>query len=132
MAIEDGSVLLDPTTSFSAGTEKAFTSLGQNGNIHEVTFAGTNFITQMRAIFKTKGPKISASAPNGYTQQRNEVLIKQPFALDNGNSTICTVSIVMSTDVEMTSTEKETLMEYAAQFLTEADFQDFWKQQSLS
>lgn len=132
MSIEAGSILLDPTTSFTGGTAKAFTSLGQNGQIHEVVFDGTDYLTQSRASFKTKSPKISASAPNGYTQKRNEVIFKTPLALDNGNSTVNTVSIVLSADVETTEAEIETMLEYAAQLLADTDFSDFWKQQSLT
>jgi len=78
-----------------------------------------------------KDPKVSASAPNGYTQARATATFKSPLELDNGNITVNTVQISMACDVETTDAEKDELLIIAAQMLTDADFTSFFKALSV-
>lgn len=131
MTISSASVDKDGVVSSAGGTAKALTSLGDTANSHNAFFEGPDFLTRNVAEFSTKTPKVSSSAPNGYTQQRSNLKLKFPLALDNGNVTINTVDIGVSCDIETTDAEKDTILSYAAQFLSDTDFSAFWKNQSV-
>lgn len=131
MTISAGSILKDPTISPSGGTAQSFSSLGGTLERKNVYFDGTQFGSRVEAEFTVKPPRVSASAPNGYTQARETVLIKSPLALDNGNTTINTISITMAADIELTDAENLTMRKYAAQILTDTEFSEFWNGQSV-
>lgn len=133
MSIEAGSLDIDPTNwTPSGGTTKSFTSMGQNGLVHEAVFNGSDWLTQDRAIFKVKYPKIQTTAPNGYTQGRAEVTVRRPMVLDNGNSTFNSVWCGQSTDVETTAAEKLSMRLLAAQLLTQSAFTDYFDSLGLN
>jgi flagellar hook-associated protein FlgK len=106
--------------------------LGIKNQIHTAVFNGTDWLTQDRAIFKVKDPKVNTTAPNGYTQGRAEALIRRPMVLDNGNSTFNSVWAGLSCDVETTAAEKLSLRLLAAQLLTQSAFADFYDDLGLS
>ncbi len=132
MSISTASVLKDGTLSATGGTASALTTLGESLSEHKAYVDGPDFLTRSDISFTVKAPKVSSGAPNGYTQHRSICLIKTPLVLDNGNTTVNTVKIEFSTDVETTDAEKETLRVYAAQLLFDSDFDDFWKHGSLA
>jgi len=131
MTIQAASVLVDGTIAVTGGTATALTSMGNTLNEHSTYYGGTDYLSRNTVSFKVKAPKVSASAPNGYTQARNEVLVKSPLVLDNGNLTNNTVRIIFSCDVETTDAEKVTLLETAAQMISDSDFANYWAAQSL-
>lgn len=133
MAISSASVLKDGTVSTTGGTATSLASLGNTLGQHNCYFDdGSEFLAQSNIDFTVKAPKVSATAPNGYTQARNTVLIKVPLALDNGSVTVNTVRIDFASDIEMTDAERLTMRVYAAQILSDSDFTEFWDNQSLS
>lgn len=132
MSISTASILKDGTVATTGGTAQAFTSLGDTLNQHNAYFDGSDFLTRSECNFTVKAPKISASAPNGYTQARSTVIMKVPLALDNGSNTVNTIKIEFSSDVETTDAEKQTMIVYAAQLLHDTDFSAFWKSGSTA
>lgn len=92
----------------------------------------TNYLTKRIYEFSSVEAKPSASAPNGYTQQRAKATLKFPFILDNGNRTINTVRIEFSCDIELTVAEKYEILLQASQVLGDTDFQGFWTALSMS
>jgi hypothetical protein len=121
------------TVAASGGDDQVLESLGISGGKNLVRFVGDdNIITRRTLEFSTTTPKISPSAPNGYTQQRASVFMRFPLSLDNGNTTVNTVSITLAVDPETTSSEIEEYCETAAQVLAQSDFAEFWAQLSLA
>lgn len=131
MSITAASILKDGTIGVTGGTATPFTTLGQGLDRHEVFFDGSDIRTRSSATFQVKAPKVSASAPNGYTQARCTATIRVPLALDNGNVTVNTLQISFASDVETTDAEKDTLLGIAAQVLSDSDFASFWKSQAI-
>lgn len=79
-----------------------------------------------------KEPRVNSGAPNGYTQARNILLVKDPFLLDNGETTINSIRVEQSCDAELTAAEKLELRVKAALMLIDSDLQEFWDEQSLA
>lgn len=94
--------------------------------------ADTNYLTKRVFEFSTKDAKPSASAPNGYTQQRATAVLKFPFVLDNLKRTVNTIRIEFSCDIELTVAEKYELLLEASQVLGDTDFQGFWTNLALN
>lgn len=131
--LANASIDVDATLTPSGGTATSLASLGNTLLEHDLFLDdGSEFIAQSGISCSIKTPKVSASAPNGYTQKRCTLLFKVPLALDNGNYTVNTVSINLAVDVETTSAEITSMLVSAAQFLTDSDFSDFWTKQSLA
>lgn len=132
MSISSASVLKDGTVATTGGTATALLSKGTSLTQHNCLLDdGATFALQSEVQFSIKEPKVSATAPNGYTQVRNVVFVKVPVVLDNGNSTVNTANITMAFDPEMTAAEKLSVRVYLAQLLTDSDFTDFWDKQGL-
>jgi len=133
MSIQSSSVLVDGTIAASAGTATSLLTRGRNlDTVETILDDGSEFLNTSFIGFSTKSPKVSVNAPNGYTQVRNTVKVSVPLVLDNGNNTVNTVSVVLAVDVETTDTEVQSLLVTTAQLLTDSDFSDFWKKQSLA
>lgn len=137
MSLKNATIQLDPA-SITYGTGSAvctLKTLGDTMSQHSLwlSVAGEDLPLQQRSeiVSVIKAPKVSESAPNGYTQARNSMLIKAPLVLDNGGVTVNTVKVEFSFDVETTSAEKKTLREYVCQLLSESSFEEFWNSQSI-
>lgn len=133
MSLNNASIKIDGTIAASAGTDTAL--LTQGGNLDQVSTIlddGTEFLASTSINFSKKPAKLSSAAPNGYTQLRNIVKVQSPLVLDNGGNTVNTVTINLGVDVETTDAEVQSLLVLAAQLLTDTDFSDFWKKQSLT
>lgn len=132
MTIRSSSILVDGTVAITAGTATAAISKGNNLDTHTIVLDDSSeFINQTTVAFSNKDPKASAAAPNGYTQQRSTVKINKPLALDNGERTVNTVTIVVACDPETTAAEKLSLRVLATDFLNDSDFTSFWDSGSL-
>lgn len=131
MAIRLASILLDATVSFTAGTAKSLTYLGNSLQEVKTFWNGTDLRTRYEIFFSVKTPSVKADAPNGYTQARCVSYMKFPKTLINGKVTSNTLQITFSTDVETTDAEKQTYLNAAGQILLDTDFSSFWKAQSL-
>jgi hypothetical protein len=96
------------------------------------TFIGdTDFTTRRIVEMSVKDPQVQASAPGGYTQSRESVILKKPIVLANGNRTVCTLSISMATDPELTLAQKQEMRYIGAQLLTDTELSEFWESHQL-
>jgi len=133
MALSNSAVLKDGTVATTGGTSVSLLTKGTSLSQHNLMIDdGAEFQLQATTDFSVKAPKVSASAPNGYTQARTSVFLRQPLLLDNGEYTTCTGSISISVDPEMTDAEKLTMRVYLAQLLVDSDFTDFWDNQAIA
>lgn len=127
MTIASSAVLVDGTVAITAGTSTVFETKGIVGNTHNVFLDdGSDLIDLETAKFTVQDHKPQASAPGGYTQARRKIRVNFPRTLANGNRTVDTFDIVMSTDPETTDAERLTMRVLACSFLHESDFLKFW------
>lgn len=133
MSLSNASVSSGATIAPTGGTALAFTSRGIVGNTNTIYVdADTDSRTRRSIVCTTKDAKVSAGAPNGYTQQRTSFVFKSPLTLDNGLVTVNKVSIEFAYDVETSDAELEELRIIAAQICSDADFEDAVKRLSLA
>ncbi len=128
-SILSGATMVAPT----GGTALTFGSTGIE-NSKNVLYCNEddNALDRRTIEVSVKRPKVSVSAPNGYTQQRTTFVVKSPLTLDNGNITVNTVRIEFSTDVETTDAEIDELRLLANQICSDADFVEAIRNRSLS
>lgn len=131
MSIANSSILKDGIVAATGGTAVTLYSLGDTLSNHDVYFDGNDFRTRSSASFAVKAPKVKVDAPNGYTQARSSVVISIPLTLANGLVTTQKIEISLSTDVESVDADKNTLLSYAAQVLTDPDYANFWYAQAI-
>lgn len=132
MGIQSSTVKIGGTVSTTSGTDTNMLTKG--GTLNELVTVlddSSEFIDQIRFRFNVVDPKVSASAPNGYTQQRSIVKVVFPLGLDNGKRTTNTLEIKLSCDPETQASEKDSYMVLGAQLLSLPDFQAFFQEQSL-
>lgn len=121
------------TVAASGGTDVTLVSLGIQGNKNSLIFStDTNLSTRRLAEFSVKQPAVSASAPGGYTQARNTVLVKFPKTLANGAITVNTGKFELAYDPQTTQAEVESYCEQMAQMAGTAAFMSFQKDQNLN
>jgi hypothetical protein len=92
----------------------------------------TDLRTRRSLHITVKRPKVSASAPNGFTQPRVLLYYKQPFVLDNGATTTFTWKGEVSYDAEALYTEVDDLCEMGAQFMFNTNMNAVFTQLSLA
>lgn len=133
MPLSTAAINSGATGSFTGGTALNLNSKGiESGRNVLYVEEDQDLLSRREIDCSVSYPKPQASAPNGYTQSRSTLVIKSPLDLDNGDSTINTVRVVLATDPETTATEIQELLVLAAQCLLDSDFADFWKQKSVS
>lgn len=129
MPIGNASLLEGATTYVvpTGGTAFNFNKLRNLDTGIEVRFdTDTGLVDRRSATFTYKDPVPSSSAPGGWTQAREKVFVKIPFTLDNGNRTVNTATIQISTDPEVTAAEKREILHLLTQLLGDSDFDDFY------
>lgn len=132
MSVKTSAILVDGTVATTGGTSTSFIDKGGSLEVQKLILDDSSeFAAQTSLTFSIKEPKISSSAPNGFTQARNTVKVMKPLALDNGSATVNTVTLQLSVDPETTDAEVENLLVTAAQLLHDSDYSAFWKKQSL-
>lgn len=133
MSINSASVLVDGTVATTGGTATDLLLKNQSGlEVVTILDDSSEFILNKKITFSVKEPKVSAGAPNGYTQQRCNAVLQVPRILDNGNRTVDTLRIELACDHETSDAEIQSMLVTGAQLLHRADFSAFWKQQVLS
>lgn len=130
MSIENSSIPVGATITPTGGTATDLLMLTNEGSAKVYLDDGTEFIARTELEFKTSTARAKESAPNGYTQPRSDVIIKEPLALDNGNRTVNTIRVEQSTDVETTDAERLALRMKACLVILGADFLAFWDDQA--
>lgn len=133
MPLSSASILSGATITPSGGTALAFGSEGivNNTNLIYAT-ADTDYRTRKEMACTVKKPKPLTTAPNGYSQSRNKIVIRVPLTLANGLVTSQTLLIEQSVDVESTAAVNLELRKLAAQALIDADYTAFWDSSSLA
>jgi hypothetical protein len=132
MSLKDSSVLVDGSVATTGGTGTPLKSLGNTLEQHELYLDESKpLIEQTTITASVKRPKVSVSAPNGYTQGRNTVYIKVPLKLDNGSITVNTIRLEIAADFETSAAERLGMRVLAAQMLTSSQFVDFWDDASV-
>lgn len=84
--------------------------------------ADTDLRLRRSVDINRKDPSVSASAPNGYTQERFQVYFKDPKLLANGKLTVDTANLQLGFDVESTTQEKLDKLDWIAQLCMHASF----------
>lgn len=132
MGLQTADLAKDPTSIVtSGGTAKSLTSIGNDAKTRQTFFDGTDFLTRSNLNFEVRLPRTDGGAPGGYTQQRSIVVLKSPKVLANDEKTFNTLTINVGYDPETTDAEKDTMLAYGAQILSDSDFSDFLKDQAL-
>jgi hypothetical protein len=85
-----------------------------------------SLLSQKKVNFSVKPPKVSATAPGGYSQARATCVLQDPFVLDNGNTTVNTMRMELACDPEATPAERKALRYNAALILLDSDFDELW------
>lgn len=131
MTIRNSEILLDPSTAFTGGTAKPLSFLSFDKGQFRLFLDGTTVLDRTEAEFSAKSARPKTDAPNGYTQQRRTANLRVPKTLANGKLTYATVTVSISSDIEHTDAEVDTLRAYGAQLLMETDYNAFWRSLSL-
>lgn len=123
-------------TSFTitGGTDLTYATKSRGEGVMEIHVpADTDFRTRRSMTLTSKDPKVSATAPNGYTQARRKIVLKFPkLNATTGKVTFNTLSVELATDDVVTNDADK--VEYAncgAQVLFDPDFLPFLKNGSL-
>lgn len=131
MSIQSLSMLDGGTIAVTGGTATTVIAKDSPNNHRRVILDdGAVFQLQKELDFSVKEAKVSASAPNGYTQARNALYLKEPFVLDNGSTTVCSGRIEIACDVELTEAERRAILERLCIAALDSDVSDFWGKQS--
>jgi len=126
MSISDFAPLGGATFPATGGTGLTVSTAGTDLNLHRLFVPVDSIPVQRTFDFTVIRPKPNASAPNGYTQARREVVIKYPILLDNGLYTTNTARISISSDIEFSDSEMRHLRDLAVQAINESDMDSFY------
>jgi hypothetical protein len=85
---------------------------------------GASELLRTEVVASVKAPKVSVSAPNGYTQSRTSIFFKVPKLLANGKTTVNTFELKGAFDPETTDAERATVRNMAIQVLE--NYPSFW------
>jgi len=104
------------------------TSLGQNTLIVP---ADTTLSLRRSMNVNASAAKANANSPGGYTQARQTLRFNVPRTLSNGNVSVDTVEIKLSTDVQTSIADKQEMLNIIAQTCIDADFTEFFTNQVI-
>lgn len=125
------SLVTGGTLSNTGGTADAVSHVS-NLDRALITFTADSLELQRTISARVVPPKVSPSAPNGYTQARRELYFKFPLELDNGNLTNSTVTLNVSTDVELTDAELSQIRQTVGQVLVSSALDSFYNKLSVA
>lgn len=134
MTLRNMSLLSAATVAASGGSALPFlpSSGASDDKLVMYATADTDLRTRRTIEFTAKLQKVSASAPNGYTQPRCTVYLRFPQTLANGITTVDTLKIELARDVETTQAEVLEYLKVGSQCLTDADVLEFFYNLSLN
>lgn len=132
MSIRSASIPVGATFAPTGGTATSLVVLSQEaGKI--TAFVGTSGVlaqTRTECTFETKIPRVNSNAPGGYTQGRSIMVAKVPKTLANLARTVNTARVELSIDPETTAAEVAALKSLLVNSIVDADFDQFWQNQS--
>lgn len=133
MSIRNASIPIGATFAPSGGTATGLIALGGDASSTK-TFVATTGVTALNRteiLFSAKQPKVSPSAPGGFTQGRSSLKVTVPKVLANGNRTLNSATIEMALDPETTAAELNALRSLLQNLIVDADFDMLWLNQSI-
>jgi len=133
MSLNNAALLENATMNpASGGTALTFSSLGNNLGSNTLIVAADTTLNLRRSINATvSSPKASSGAPGGYTQARQTLRFNVPRTLANGNVSVDTIELKLSTDVETSVADKQEMLNIIGQACVDADFTEFFTNQVI-
>jgi hypothetical protein len=92
--------------SLTGGSDVDFTMTSQTAKGFTLAALADAYNLRRKMVFTRTEPKVSSSAPGGYTQQRSSGLVVTPITLANGNTTTNTASYNLAFDPESSVAQK--------------------------
>jgi hypothetical protein len=133
MTLATAAIMVGSTgISATGGTSDDLESVSDSIGYRHSYFGSSDFLSRNNIVFTSTEPKVSASSPGGFTQERREVTIKYPKTLLNGAKTTNVVRLYLSADPETTEAEKTEMIFNAAQVLGDTDFLNYWLSGSVA
>jgi len=133
MSLSSASVPIGATWAPTGGSATSLVSLGSNPGENKLFIDdGSGLILRKTILATSKPPVASASAPNGYTQQRTAVVLHFPLLLDNGSYTTNTLKVEIAFDPETTAAEIASMREWLSFLGDETDFDDLFNEGSTA
>lgn len=133
MSIRNASVPVGATFSPTGGTATSLVLLSGDSATSRA-FVGTSGVTPLtrtELTFSSKLPKVSPSAPGGFTQGRASVKITVPKVLANLNRTLNSATLEIALDPETTSTDLAAIKSLLVNLIVDVDFDQLWLNQSI-
>lgn len=132
MPVKTASVPIGATFTPSGGIATSLKVLGSNLDSVQsfVATTGVTQLTRTEVSFSVKQPRVNTASPGGFTQSRSKIRIDTPKVLSNSARTKNSIIVELSVDPETTAVEVEALKTLAINVITDADFADFWLNQS--
>lgn len=129
MSIQNMTVNPTGTWAVTAGSALALKLVGQSLTQNRQAVDEAVIFPLRRSVdFSYKGPTVNANSPDGYTQRRNSCFIRMPILTASGLYTTNTVSITVSTSVEMTDAQILEMRLIASSALTDLGMNDFYNE----
>lgn len=123
MSIETLAVKADPTSyTVNGGTSIPLSFQKDYSTVLVVPTADTDFRTRRTLKIDAKDPKINVGAPNGFTQQRVNLVYNRPKVLTNGKTTGNGFGLNFHWDVESTVAEKTADLDWLCQLALDPAF----------
>jgi len=132
MAIDQHTVHHGGTIVKTGGITNKLEKLDDGAGYANFFVSGTNLLDQKTLKFSVKRPKVSPTAPGGFTQARNTLYLKVPFTLASGLVTYVSAKVEISVDPEYPEDENRYLRAMISDLLTDTELNDFWINQSVS
>lgn len=134
MSLSNASIILGGTLSVSGGSAVTFSSLGNNtdGTVMLYVPADTDLRLRRKVNARVNMPKPSASAPNGYTQARGQMVFYQPILLANGLVTVNTYKVEAAYDIETSVAKRQEGLDFIGACAFDTDFTPVFKELALS
>lgn len=132
MSIRTASIPVGATFAPTGGTATSLVLLNSDAK-ETKAFIGTTGVTPLtrsELTFVGKPPKVSSSAPGGFTQGRASVKITVPKVLANLARTLNSAEFSIAIDPETTAAEVDAIKSAMINLIIDADFSQLWLNQS--
>jgi hypothetical protein len=131
MSINGASVPIGATYAPSGGTATSLKTKKLDGVTHHAFLDdGSDLDEQVVAVFTNKEPQVSSGTPGGYSPARSSVLFKLPITLADGSSFVNTLKVEQVVSRETSAADKAAMRGLGLHALADADFTEFWDDQS--
>jgi hypothetical protein len=133
MSLNGASLPIGATFAPTGGAATTISSLGTTADSNKLFVDdGSDLIVRKTILATSKAPVPSASAPNGYTQQRTTIVMHIPLLLDNAKYTTNTIRIEFAYDPETSAAELATMRDWLTNMAVDADFDSLFEDGSVA